>query len=67
MSVVFASWRVSFVESGARNGAERGVAATGVVHGTGAEAATARVRADVVQAAPLRVEVGVGGAGADAS
>ena len=64
MSVVFVSWRVSFVESGARNGADRGVAVMGVVHGSGAEAATARVRADVVQEAPRRA--GVDGAVADA-
>ena len=64
MSVVFVSWRVSFVESGARNGAEQGVAATGAVRGIGAEAATARVRADVVQEAPRRA--GVDGAVADA-
>jgi hypothetical protein len=66
MSVVFGSSRVSFVESVARKGAGQRVAAMGVVHGIGAEVATARVRADVVQEAPLRAGVGVGDAVADA-
>ena len=66
MSVVFGSSRVSFVGSGARNEAEQGGAAMGAVHGIEAEAAMARVRADVVQEGPLRVAVGVGGAVADA-
>ena len=56
-SVVFVSSRVSSVESGGRNGAERGVAAMGMGHGIGAEAAVVRPRAGVVPEGQRRVAV----------
>ena len=57
MSVVFVSSLVSLAARGGRNAAERGVAAMGMGHGNGAEAAMVRLRARAVQEARRRVVV----------